>query len=92
VTLPLMAPTLALLAVRDAALTLQVSFTPAYLLTDGGPDRATLFLPLYVYDVGFEQLRYGYGAAMTVTLFALTLALVAVGWWMVRRRRLGFTV
>jgi multiple sugar transport system permease protein len=92
VTLPLMAPTLALLAVRDAALTLQVSFTPAYLLTDGGPDRATLFLPLYVYDVGFEQLRYGYGAAMTVSLFALTVALVAVGWWMLRRRRLGFNL
>jgi len=86
VTLPLMAPTLALLAVRDAALTLQVSFTPAYLLTDGGPDRATLFLPLLVYDVGFEQLRYGYGAAMTVSLFALTLALVGVAWWLVRRR------
>jgi multiple sugar transport system permease protein len=90
VTLPLMAPTLALLAVRDAALTLQVSFTPAYLLTDGGPDNATLFLPLYVYDVGFEQLRYGYGAAMTVSLFALTLMLVALGWWLLRRRRAAF--
>ena len=47
-------------------------FVPAYLLTDGGPDRATLFLPLYAFDVGFEQLRYGYAAAMTLTMFVIT--------------------
>ncbi len=76
VTLPLMAPVLLLLAVRDVAVTLQASFTATYLLTDGGPDRATLFLPIYVYDVGFEQLRYGYGAAMTLAMFAALLLLV----------------
>jgi len=88
VTLPLMAPVLALLAIRDAAFTLQISFGPAYLLTDGGPERATLFLPLYVYDVGFEQFRYGYGAAMTLAMFAVTLALVGAALLLARRRRL----
>lgn len=88
VTLPLMAPVLALLALRDLAFTLQISFGPAYLLTDGGPDRATLFLPLYVYDVGFEQLRYGYGAAMTVVMLAVTLVLIAAAAALARRRRL----
>ncbi len=87
VTLPLMAPTLTLLAVRDLAFSLQVSFIPAYLLTDGGPDRATLFLPLYAFDVGFEQFRYGYAAAMTLTLFAITAVLVGVQLWVVRRWR-----
>lgn len=88
VTLPLMGPVLALLAIRDAAFTLQISFGPAYLLTDGGPDRATLFLPLYVYDVGFEQFRYGYGAAMTLTMFAVTLVLIGAAALLARWRRL----
>ena len=82
-----MAPTLGLLAIRDLAFSLQVSFVPAYLLTDGGPDRATLFLPLYAFDVGFEQLRYGYAAAMTLTMFLITGLLVLVQLWLVRRWR-----
>ena len=87
VTLPLMAPTLGLLTIRDLAFSLQVSFIPAYLLTDGGPDRATLFLPLYAFDVGFEQLRYGYAAAMTLTMFVITGLLVLVQLRLVRRWR-----
>jgi multiple sugar transport system permease protein len=87
VTLPLMAPTLGLLAIRDLAFSLQVSFIPAYLLTDGGPDRATLFLPLYAFDVGFEQLRYGYAAAMTLSMFLITALLVMAQLWLVRRWR-----
>ena len=89
VTLPLMAPVLALLAARDVALTLQASFAATYLVTDGGPDRATLFLPIYVYDVGFEQLRYGYAAAISLTLFLLTTAVVILLVGMVRRWSFG---
>ncbi|HEV2811998.1 MAG TPA: sugar ABC transporter permease [Solirubrobacteraceae bacterium] len=92
VTLPLMAPTLSLLAIRDLAFSLQVSFVPAYLMTDGGPDRDTLFLPLYAFDVGFEQLRYGYAAAMTLTMFLITALLVLVQLRLVRRWRFGATV
>ncbi len=89
VTLPLMAPVLALLATRDVAVSLQATFTATYLLTDGGPDRATLFLPLYAFDAGFEQLRYGYAAAMTLTMFVITGLLVLVQLWVVRRWRFG---
>lgn len=87
VTLPLLAPVLGLLAARDIAVALQASFVPAYLLTDGGPDRATLTLPIHVYDVGFEQFRYGEAAAMTVVLLALTAGLVALQWVALRRWR-----
>ena len=86
VTLPLMAPALGLLALRDAAFLLQASFAPAYLLTDGGPDLATLFLPVYVFDVGFEQFRYGYAAAMTLTMFVVTVALALAAALVLRRR------
>jgi multiple sugar transport system permease protein len=89
VTLPLMAPVLALLAIRDVAVVLQLSFSFTYLLTDGGPDRATLFLPIYSFDVGFEGLRYGYATAMTLLLFVGCLALAFLQWRIVRRWRLA---
>jgi multiple sugar transport system permease protein len=89
VTLPLMSPTLALIACRDVALALQASFAAAYLITDGGPDRATLFLPILVYDYAFEQLRYGYAAAVTLVLFVITGVLVLVLARMVRRWQVG---
>lgn len=90
VTLPMMGPTLALLAVRDLALTLQTSFIPALLVTGGGPDRATLFLPLLTYDTAFDDLRYGYAGAMTATAFVITAALVYVQYRLLRRWRFGF--
>jgi multiple sugar transport system permease protein len=89
VTLPLMAPVLLLLATRDAAVALQASFTATYLLTDGGPDRATLFLPIYAFDMGFESLRYGYASAMMLVSFAVCLAIGLIQYRVVRSRRLG---
>jgi multiple sugar transport system permease protein len=91
VTLPLMAPVLLLLAIRDTAVSLQATFTVTYLLTDGGPDRATLFLPIYSFDKGFEQLQYGYASAMMLLGFAGCLALAAIQYLVVRRRRFGMS-
>jgi multiple sugar transport system permease protein len=91
VTLPLMAPVLLLLATRDTAIALQASFTVTYLLTDGGPDRATLLLPIYSFDMGFEQLRYGYASAMMLLGFAACLAVGVLQYLIVRRWRLGLS-
>jgi multiple sugar transport system permease protein len=91
VTLPLMAPVLLLLATRDTAVSLQASFTVTYLLTDGGPDRATLFLPIYAFDMGFESLRYGYASAMMLVSFAVCLAIGVIQYRIVRARRLGMS-
>lgn len=90
VTLPLMGPTLALLAFRDTAFSLQATFVPALVVTGGGPDRATTFLPLLIYDNAFENLRYGYAASMTVTMFVITALIVFVQYRIVRRWRFGF--
>jgi multiple sugar transport system permease protein len=88
-TLPLMAPTLSLLAIRDVALSLQFAFVPALLVTGGGPDRATTFLPLLVYRNAFENGRYGYAAAITVVAFAMTLLIGATQVRVLRRGRLA---
>ena len=90
VTMPLMAPTLALLACRDTAFSLQATFVPALLVTEGGPGTATTFLPLLIYETAFVDLRYGYAASMTLTMFATTGLLVALQYRLLRGRRFGF--
>ena len=88
VTLPLMAPVLALLAVRDVVASLHFTFVPAFVVTDGGPPPySTTYLSLFVYQTGFEYLRYGYAAAATLVMILLTVAAVVVQWRLFRRYR-----
>jgi multiple sugar transport system permease protein len=76
VTLPLLIPTIIFLGARDVAWSFQSTFVPALVITKGGPNFATLFLPLYIYQNGFEYLRFGYASAMTVAMFILTILMV----------------
>lgn len=87
ITLPILAPLLLLLAVRDTVVSLQANFVPAYVLTDGGPDSATLYLPIYIFDQAFEFLGFGYGAMLSLVLLALTLVAIGVQVALVRRWR-----
>jgi multiple sugar transport system permease protein len=89
ITLPLLAPALALLLLRDTILSFQASFVPALVLTEGGPPPySTTYLPLFVYRNAFEYLRYGYAAAATLVLFMITAVVVLVQWRLLRRFRL----
>jgi len=92
VTLPLMAPTLLLLLFRDTIFSFQASFVPALLVTGGGPEYATTYLPLFIYRNGFEYLRYGYAAAATVSMFLITAVIVYVQYRIVRHWRRAFVV
>ena len=86
ITLPLMAPVLGLLLLRDTILSLQISFVPALVVTEGGPPPyATTYLSLFVYRNAFEYLRYGYAAAATLVMLVLTLVAVAMQWRLIRR-------
>ncbi|HEX2051764.1 MAG TPA: sugar ABC transporter permease [Actinomycetota bacterium] len=86
-TLPMMAPVLGLLALRDVLLSFQVGFVPALLVTDGGPRYATTYLPLYAYRMAFRYFRLGYASAITTTLFVLTALVVVVQYRLARRWR-----
>ena len=90
VTLPLLAPILVLLFLRDTILSFQLNFVPALVVTEGGPPPySTTYLPLFVYRTGFEYLRYGYASAATVLMFLLTAAAVWLQWLVFRRARFG---
>ena len=86
-TLPLMAPALLLIAARDTILSLQATFAPALIVTEGGPPPyATTYLPLFVFRNAFEYLRYGYASAATVVMLVVTASALwlqyrAFAWW-----------
>lgn len=88
VTLPLMAPVMALLALRDVVLSFQINFVPALIVTEGGPRYATTYLPLYMYQSAFRYFRFGYASAMSVALFVLTALVLYVQYRLARRWRL----
>ena len=69
VTWPLISPATFYLVIVNLIGAFQV-FTPAYILTKGGPDNTTLTLPLYIYLNMFSYGKMGYGAAIACLLFA----------------------
>lgn len=88
VTLPLMGPVLALLLFRDTVFSFQLNFVPALIVTGGGPvPFSTTYLGLYVYQTGFEYLRFGKAAAATLLMFLVTALIVYLQWRVVRRWR-----
>ena len=91
ITLPLMAPVLLLLLARDTIFSLQATFVPALVVTEGGPPPdSTTYVPVFVYRNAFEYLRYGYASAATLTMFVLTALIVWLQWRIIRRWRRGF--
>jgi multiple sugar transport system permease protein len=77
VTWPLISPVTFFLLVVNLIGSFQV-FTPTYILTRGGPNNATLTLPLYIYLNAFAWNRLGYASALALILFAAILALTLV--------------
>ncbi|MGH3368221.1 MAG: carbohydrate ABC transporter permease [Nocardioidaceae bacterium] len=88
ITLSLMAPLVALLAVRDVILVLQVTFVPVLLVTGGGPRYGTLTSPLYLYQRAFLYGELGYASALSTLLLVMTAVVVGLLALVARRLRL----
>ena len=78
ITFPLISPWLLILIVRDVVLSFQNTFTPAYLMTRGGPYYSTFFTPLMFYETAFNRMLFGPAATMMLMVFICTLLLVLV--------------
>ncbi|HZD05594.1 MAG TPA: sugar ABC transporter permease [Longimicrobiales bacterium] len=74
VTLPLLRPAL-LVALLFRTLDALRVFDLVYVLTGGGPGTATEPLSVYAFDALLRNLRFGYGSALSVTIFVLAFAL-----------------
>ncbi|HWD37646.1 MAG TPA: extracellular solute-binding protein [Fimbriimonas sp.] len=76
VTLPMLSPTVFFSLVTGCIGALQV-FTQSFVMTDGGPNNATLFYILNLYNQGFRSLKMGYASALGWILFAVILVVTA---------------
>jgi ABC-type sugar transport system permease subunit len=74
VTLPLLRPAL-LVALIFRTLDAFRVFDLIYALTGGGPGTATEPISLYAFNVLLQYLRFGYGSAIAVIVFAITFGL-----------------
>lgn len=77
ITVPMMTPTLFFSLVMGLIGGFQV-FTQAFVMTAGGPGRATLFYVLYLYRNAFEFFKMGYASAQSLILFVIILACTLV--------------
>lgn len=74
VTWPMLSPVTFYLLIVNFIGSFQV-FTPSYILTQGGPNNATLTLPLYIYFNAFSWGKLGYASAIAVVLFVVVMGL-----------------
>jgi len=77
VTLPLISPTMFFNMVLAIIGTLRV-FEVSYLTTLGGPNYATWFYMLHLYQAAFRDFDMGYASALAVILFIITLVLTYI--------------
>jgi multiple sugar transport system permease protein len=79
VTLPTLSPVIFFNGLMVTIAAFQ-SFTPAYVVSNGtgGPVNSTLLYSLFVYQVGFTQLRMGYAAAAAWVLVIIIGGITAV--------------
>jgi ABC-type sugar transport system permease subunit len=84
VVLPQLRPTTFFLAVIMVIETFR-TFDVVYVMTGGGPQRATELLVTYSYAQGFDARAQGYGSAVGIVVFLVVLV-GTVLWWRVQRR------
>jgi multiple sugar transport system permease protein len=77
VTIPLLTPLILYDVIIGIGFGLQV-FTQAYIITDGGPNNATLFYVLYLYRQAFRYGDFGYASALSCVLFLISITLALI--------------
>lgn len=83
---PLLRPTMVFLTVIGSVAAIQ-SYTAVFLLTRGGPFGSTRVIGYYLYETAFERLQLGYGAALTLFMLIITLAVAGVQAVVLSRRQ-----
>jgi multiple sugar transport system permease protein len=77
VTIPMVTPAMLFTLLTGLIAAFQV-FASAWIMTNGGPVRATEFYILYLYNNGFKFFKMGYASAMAWVLFILVLVVSVI--------------
>ncbi|MGH8252999.1 MAG: carbohydrate ABC transporter permease [Steroidobacteraceae bacterium] len=84
VTLPMLAPTLALVAIVTVSGYFQL-FAEPYVMTQGGPLQSTVSVLYYMFEQGFSWWKLGFASSIAFVLFALVLLFTALQLRLTRR-------
>jgi ABC-type sugar transport system permease subunit len=85
ITVPLLRPMI-VFAVTISIIGTFSMFTEPYVLTRGGPVRATETPVLQIFSTTFDDLRFGYAAAESYVYFAIIVAITLLQFWTISRR------
>ena len=77
VTIPMLTPAILYNVIIDVINSFQV-FAYAFVMTNGGPNDASLFYVLYIYRHAFELFQMGYASALSAILFVIILIFTVV--------------
>jgi oligogalacturonide transport system permease protein len=80
ITLPLITPVIFFNLIMQMVQAFQ-EFNGPYIITQGGPLKATYFLPIYIYDEAFKRFDMGYASAIAWVLFVIIMALTLIAFW-----------
>ncbi len=73
ITLPMISPVIFFNCIMQTIEIIQI-FTPAYLITKGGPVKQTYLYSLYLYDTAFRDMKIGYASALSWILFVIIIS------------------
>lgn len=83
VTLPLMRKTIALALIISVTGSI-LAFDQFYIMTSGGPQNRMISVVYYIFNQSFVSFNLGYGAALSIALLAILVAISVVQLWLLR--------
>jgi multiple sugar transport system permease protein len=84
VTLPVLTPVIFFNLIMAIIGTFSILTVP-YIMTQGGPNKATYFFTMFNYDEAFRYLHMGYAAALAWVQLAVTLVLTGIAFLSARK-------
>lgn len=85
ITLPLLQPSMAVVAVMSSIAAMKV-FEEIYVMTQGGPMDASKTLVYFIYESAFVEFEMGLASAAGMVLFGITLVLSLINLRLLRRK------
>jgi multiple sugar transport system permease protein len=84
VTLPVLTPVIFFNLIMAIIGTFSILTVP-YIMTMGGPNKATYFYTMLNYDEAFRYLHMGYASALAWVQLLITLVLTGIAFWSARK-------
>ena len=85
ITLPLMRRTIALALILSVIGSV-LAFDQFYIITRGGPRNSTISIVYWIFNNSFTYWKMGYGAAMSIVLLGILVALTSIQYYVLRER------